>query len=184
MKGLGPRIKALREARKLTLVGVAQTTGIDQATLSRIENDVMTGTLDSHVKIAQALGLNLPELYEDVLSKIGEAKDRLVKRKLEAFSHATGAVVQLLATSILQKKMMPVLFKLKPEGLTETEEYSLGAERFVYAIKGTLEIVVGKDSKAIKAGESLYFNASLPHHFSNKSKSECWLLSVMTPSAL
>ena len=36
MKGLGDRIRELRKTRRLTLVQVADKTGIDQATLSRI----------------------------------------------------------------------------------------------------------------------------------------------------
>ncbi len=184
MKGLGQRIKTLRKSRKLTLVEVAKKTGIDQATLSRIENGVMIGTLNSHMRIAEALGLNLPDLYEDVLDKLSEAKDRSVMRKLETFSHSSGAVAELLTSGILQKKMMPVLLKLKPKGRTEIEEYPATTERFVYALKGSVEVSIGKDQKKLNPGESLYFNASLPHHFTNNSKSESWCLSVMTPSAL
>lgn len=184
MKGLGQRIQTLRKARKLTLVEVAKKTGIDQATLSRIENGVMTGTLNSHMKIAEALGVSLPELYEDVLGKLSEAKDKAVQQKLETFSHSSGTVAELLTSGILQKKMMPVLLKLKPKGRTETEEYVAGTERFVYVLKGAFELNVGKDDKKMNAGQSLYFNASLPHHFVNTSKSECWCLSVITPASL
>ncbi|OIO39633.1 MAG: hypothetical protein AUJ72_00320 [Candidatus Omnitrophica bacterium CG1_02_46_14] len=182
MKGLGQKIKALRKLRKLTLVEIAKTTGIDQATLSRIENDVMTGTLDSHMKVAKALGVHLTDLYEDVLGKINEAKDRAIKQKLEAFSYSSGTVVELLTTNILQKKMMPVLLKIKARGNTENEEYPFGAEKFVYTLKGSVEITVDQDQKILKPGESLYFNAALPHHFTNGTKSECWILSVVTPS--
>ncbi len=184
MKGLGQRIKILRKQRKLTLVDVAQKTGIDQATLSRIENGIMTGTLNSHMKIAEVLGLNLPDLYQDVLGKLSEQKDKSVQKKLETFSHSSGAIAELLTSGILQKKMMPVLLKIKSKGRTETEQYAPSTERFAYVLKGSAEIAIGKDQKILKTGENLYFNAGLPHHFANKSKSECWLLSVMTPTAL
>ena len=36
------------------------------ATLSRIENGKMTGTLDSHTNIAAALEISLPVLYKDL----------------------------------------------------------------------------------------------------------------------
>ena len=184
MKGLGQRIKSLRKSRKLTLVEVAKETGIDQATLSRIENGVMIGTLNSHMKIAQALGLNLPDLYVDVLNKIGEAKDKLVRQKLETFSHSSGAVAELLTSNILQKKMMPIALKIKPKGLTETEEYAPGAERFIYVVKGSVVAVIGKDEKRLSPGENLYFNAAAPHHFQNVTKSDCQILSVLTPASL
>ena len=184
MKGLGQRIKSLRKTRKLTLVEVAKKTGIDQATLSRIENGVMIGTLNSHMKIAEVLGLNLPELYEHVLDKISEAKDKSIKRKLETFSHSSGAVAELLTTSVLQKKMMPVLLKLKTKGHTETEEFPLPTERFIYVLKGSVELRLGKEPRSLKQGESLYFNGAIPHQLWNRHKGESHVLSIITPSSL
>lgn len=184
MRGLGQRIKELRKERRLTLVEVAKKTGIDQATLSRIENGVMTGTLESHMKISEALGLNLPALYGQVINKANEFKEKAAKRKIETFSHSSGAVSEILTTHIMQKKMIPVLLKLKAGGRTETEELPVTAEKFVYVLKGTVELGIGAARNNLKAGESLYFNASEPHHFKNPAKSESWVLSVTTPVSL
>lgn len=184
MKGLGQRIRELRKQNRLTLVTVAKKTGIDQATLSRIENGVMTGTISSHMKIADALGVNLPALYDDVISKMNQAREEKVKQKLETFSHSSGAVAELLTTGILQKKMMPILLKIKGRGKTEAEEFSPGAERFLYVLKGCVEASVAQDKKRVKTGECTYFDASQPHHFKNPAKSESWVLSIMTPTSL
>ena len=184
MKGLGERIRSLRKAKHLTIVEVAKGTGIDQATLSRIENDKMTGTLDSHRRIAEILGLRLPDLYDTVMRQIAESKDKKILQKFDTFSHAGGAVAELLTTGVLQKKMMPVLIKLKAKGRTETEELALFSERFIYVLKGAVDIGIAKAEKTLNAGESLYFNASQPHHFKNRLKSESWILSVVTPVSL
>jgi transcriptional regulator with XRE-family HTH domain len=116
MKGLGNRIRDLRKSRQLTLIDVAKSTGIDQATLSRIENGKMTGTLDSHRRIAEALGVHLPELYENVMQQIAEAKTKRAIQRPESFSYSGGAVAELLAPGVLKRKMMPVLLKLKGRG--------------------------------------------------------------------
>ena len=184
MKGLGERIRSLRKARRLTIVDVAKNTGIDQATLSRIENGKMTGTLDSHRRIAEALGVRLTELYESVMQQIAQNKDRKVLQKMETFSHSGGAVAELLATGLFQKKMMPVLLKLKGRGRTETEELPAFSERFIYVLRGSVEVVLGKEASALHQGGSLYFNAALPHSFKNKLKSEAQILSVVTPVSL
>lgn len=184
MKGLGERIRSLRKTRRLTLVEVARKTGIDQATLSRIENGVMTGTIQSHMKIADTLGINLPTLYENVIGKLNEAKETVIKRRLETFSHSSGAVAELLTTGILQKKMMPILLRIKPNGRTATEEFTALSERFVYVLKGSLEVTLGKDKQILKTGECLYVDASRPHYFSNPGKTECCAISVMTPVSL
>jgi transcriptional regulator with XRE-family HTH domain len=184
MKGLGDRIHAIRKSRKLTLVELAKTTSIDQATLSRIENGKMTGTLDSHMRIADALGVRLPDLYNEVIEKTYEAKEKAAKQKLETFSHSTGAIAELLTSGILQKKMMPLLLKIKPGGNTETEEYEAPSERFIYVVKGSIEAIFDKDSRVLSAGESLYFNSSARHYFKNSAKIEACLLSVLTPASL
>ncbi len=184
MKGLGERVKFLRKSRKLTLVEVAKKTGIDQATLSRIENGVMVGTLHSHMKIAEILGVSLPDLYKEASDKLNQAKEKAARQKFESFSHSSGAVSELLTSGVLQKKMMPVLLKLKPKGRTETEELPPGVERFVYLLKGSLEIRLDNEKKILKAGESFYFNGARPHSFKNPLNSESWSLSVTSPVAL
>lgn len=184
MKGLGQRIKVLRKERRITLIGMSKKTGIDQATLSRIENGHMTGTLESHTKIAEALGLRLPGLYEDLVVKAEEAKDRIARKKLENFSHSGGAVAELMTTAVLQKKMMPIFLKIKPKATTEIEEYPAVTERFIYIVSGSVCVSLGEDSRELKAGETLYFNGSIPHHFTNSSKTEAHIISVMTPVSL
>ena len=184
MKGLGERIRSIRKAKRLTIVEVAKSTDIDQATLSRIENGKMTGTLDSHRRIAEVLGLRLPELYDTVMRQLAESKDKKVLQKLETFSHSGGAVAELLTTGVLQKRMMPVLLKIKGKGRTENEEHSSLSERFVYVLKGTVDAVIGKECKRLSQGQSLYFQASIAHHFVNKVKTESQVLSVITPTSL
>ena len=186
MKGLGEKIRSLRKAAQLTIVDMAVKTSIDQASLSRIENGKMTGTLDSHRRIAEALGLRLPDLYESVTDPATQARDKKLAHKLETFSHSSGAVAELLTTSVLQKKMMPVLLKIKVKGHTESEEYSPQTERFLYVAKGMVELTLGrnKESRILKQHDSLYFNAALPHQIWNRFKAESWVVSVLSPSSL
>ena len=185
MKGLGEKIKSFRKKRGLTLVEISQNTGIDPATLSRIENGKMPGTLDSHMKIAESLGVRLPELYENVLTELHEEKDKKKRERVETFSHSSGAVAELLTTAALQKKMMPLLLRIKPKGRTEEEEFPLSTERFIYILQGELHLRFAGESKNLKKGESLYFTASRLHHFENPSKSqEAQCLSVISPVSL
>ena len=184
MKGLGSRIQFLRKQRKITLVEMAKKTNIDQATLSRMENEKMVGTLDSHLRIATVLGLRLPQLYEEVVQKLEAVKEKAIRHKVETFSHSSGAVAELLTTGILQKKMMPVLLRLKPKGATEIEEHPALSERFVYLLKGSAQVKIGSEERVLNPGDSLYFDATVPHSFKNTSKTDCELLSVVTPTSL
>jgi len=63
---MGKRIKELRKLKRMTLVRLSEKSGVQLATLSRIENNKMTGSLESHAQICLALGIKLSELYEGV----------------------------------------------------------------------------------------------------------------------
>lgn len=63
---LGDRIHQLRKQKKLTLGELSESSRVALATISRIESNKMTGTVEAHYRIALALELTLSELYQDV----------------------------------------------------------------------------------------------------------------------
>src|SRR5882757_9175179 len=63
---IGSKMLALRKAKRMSLTELSQTSGVQLATLSRIENMKMVGTLESHIQIAKALGVDVTELYKDI----------------------------------------------------------------------------------------------------------------------
>ena len=184
MKGLGQRIRTLRKLKRLTLVELSQKSGIDPATLSRMENGKMTGTVESHSLIAGVLGIQLPDLYGDVIERLSQEKDQKIRQKLAGYSHSNGAIAELLTTSVMQKKMMPLLIKIKGKGRTEGEQFPVFTERFLYVLKGKFEVEIGKERRQISEGESLYFDGAQYHRAVNLGSTEGKLLSVITPVSL
>ena len=65
-KGVGRRLRGLRQAKRLRLVDLARGSGVDAATISRIETGSMVGTLTAHARLAHALGIDLAALFADV----------------------------------------------------------------------------------------------------------------------
>jgi len=63
---ISKKMKSLREEKGITLTKLSRQSGVQLATLSRIENDVMTGTLEVHAKIAITLGVELSDLYKNI----------------------------------------------------------------------------------------------------------------------
>ncbi len=54
---LGPRIRALRQARRLTLRDVAARAGVTESFLSQVERDVASPSIATVGRIARALDL-------------------------------------------------------------------------------------------------------------------------------
>ena len=186
-KNVGARLRLLRRSQKVTLVELAESSGVDAATISRIETGQMSGTLESHIRLAGALGFKLTELYAGI--EEARAKDAATmqppSQHKEVYVHQTGkSSIAMLTTDILNKKLMPVLITVEPGGSTHKEEARVGTERFLYVLEGTLEAKVGEATHLLKRGSSLYFDASVPHSLKNPSRSVAKCLSVLTPPAL
>ncbi|HSA32060.1 MAG TPA: XRE family transcriptional regulator [Candidatus Omnitrophota bacterium] len=183
---IGKKVHELRKARKMSLTELAEKTGIQIATLSRIEHMKMTGTLQSHMLIAKALGIELTDLYRDLpgASAFSEAEPADDTPETERFTYNDKASYEILANNILSKKMMPVMLKIEPGGETHTEQNQPSSERFVLVLNGAIELVLKDKTITLRKNHSLYFDASFPHSFKNTGAETARVLSVATPVTL
>ena len=186
-KTIGGKLRSVRKAQGTTLIELAKRSGVDAATISRIETGRMTGTLESHAKLARALGVRLAE----VLSGLEEARAggavsvQAASRRSEVYVHQAGkSSIAMLTNDVLSKKLMPVLITIEPGGSTQKEEAKIGSEKFVYVLEGTLEARVGEEVHHLKRGSTLYFEASMPHSLKNAGRATAKCLSVVTPPVL
>jgi len=184
---IGARLRDLRKSQKVTLVELAKASGVDAATISRIETGKMTGTFESHLKLATALGVKLTELYggiEEARARSGVTVQPASGRS-EVYVHEAGkSSLSMLTTDILKKKLMPVLITIEPGGATQKEEARVGTEKFLYVLDGTLEARIGNQAHALHRGSSLYLDASIPHTLKNVGSKTVRCLSVTTPPVL
>jgi len=63
---IGEALRNLRQRRKLSLVDLSKISGVQLATLSRMENNKAVGSLKNYKCIAKALGLKLSELFAEL----------------------------------------------------------------------------------------------------------------------
>ncbi len=181
---IGKRMRLLRKEKDITLEELSEKSGVALATLSRMENNKMAGTLASHNKICKALGVSISELYRELEDETKTVEAVPKYKRTEHFIHARKAKYELLVTKTLDKKIMPLMMKLASGGKTQKEQNKPGVEKFIYMIAGTLEAIVGNETHTLKRGDSLYFDASLPHVFKNNAKTEAEAMCIISPPAL
>lgn len=179
---IGDRIRQIRKEKDITLVELAKITGIQIATLSRIEHKKMVGTLESHMSIAKGLGIDVTDLYRELENS--PTKDPHLTDPVEIFTHNDSTSVELLTKDVLRKKMMPTIIHLNGNAKSQNEQYKIGTERFIYALDNEITININKKDYLLKKGTSIYFDASLPHQFVNNSNNKIRLLCVTTPATL
>ena len=181
---VGQIIKKFRKDRRMTLTELSRKSGVAIATLSRMENGIMTGTLDSHTNICKALEITLSQLYKD-LSYPKETIDvQTSDRKPDVFVHDKSATSEMLVAKVLSKKMMPVLITIQRNGVTDTEETKPGVERFVYVLQGKISVRLGDENYPLSQGNTIYFDSSTMHSFKNIGPDEARLIVVTSPPVL
>lgn len=180
---IGKRIRELRQQKDWSLAELAKRSGVALSSLSRMETGKMTGTLESHIDVARAMGVRLTELYVGLdgaptmeLRRAEETADKVHADK--------GASFALLSKSGMQNKMLPTLLNLAPKAGTHRERGAAGAEKFLYLIKGELEITVGAEKARLRPGDSLYFLASSSHSITNSGGQAALALLITTPAHL
>ena len=186
-KTIGARLRQIRKSQRVTLVELAKRSGVDAGTISRVETGRMTGTLESHLKLATALGVKLTELYGGI--EEARAKDAVTLQppsgRTDVYVHQAGkSSMAMLTSDILKKKLMPILITVEPGGSTHKEEAKVGTEKFLYVLDGTLEARVGEATHVLKRGSSLYLDASIPHALKNAGSKTARCLAVTTPPVL
>lgn len=181
---LGPRIRSIRKAKKITLIDLSKQTGIAQATLSRIETGKMTGTVASHNKIAEVLGLGLAELYAPLDRRYEEVIHTKKETPRKAVHQGRGCQMELLTQEVTKKKITPLLATFSGNSRTSQEQNERGVEKFVWVLDGELEVNLEKETYPLKTGETLYFDASFPHRLTNPKSKTAKVFIAVSPSKI
>ena len=181
---IGKRLKELRKTQGMSLSDLAEKSGVQIATLSRIEHLKMTGTLESHMSIAKALGIDITHLYVDIIKDEDKVDFKGSKSATDVFVHSDKSSYEILTSKVLSKKMMPILLKIEPSGRTNKEQSQIGTEKFVFVTEGKIEVIIDGETYTLSKNNTLYFDASLEHCFINIGKSTAKMLCVATPVAL
>ncbi len=183
MLQIGQQVQRLRKLKKISLTELATTSGVQIATLSRIENGKMTGTVESHIQIAQSLGVDITELYQTLRPE--DAVPVTPKDRLEVISAPNDKVAtELLTRQSASKKMLPSLIRIHGKSSTTTDKGIPGSEKFIFILDGTIVVHIGDQAIKLTEKSSLYFSAAQPHSFENPLSATAKILCITTPVAL
>ncbi len=181
---IGKKIKELRKVQKMSLSTLAEKSGVQIASLSRMEHLKMIGTLESHMNIAKTLGVEITDLYIDIVKKEEKPEATNPQLPTDVFTYNDESSCDILTTNVLSKKMMPTLLKIEPAGQTTKEKNLGGTEKFVYVLSGKVNVMIGNKPYPLTKNSTLYFNASAEHYFINLGKALTKIICITTPVSL
>jgi quercetin dioxygenase-like cupin family protein len=162
----------------VSLVEVADATGISRSFLSLVENGHSDITIGRLLRLVNFYGAHISDLFPH-----SEPDDPIVVRhgqQRELASPAEGIRIFLLAPD-MQRNMTPSLALLEPTGQS-AENASHEGEEFVYVLEGEIALLFGdSDPTFLSAGDGAYFKAERPHSYKNLGKTAAQFLTVATP---
>jgi transcriptional regulator with XRE-family HTH domain len=161
-KRVGERIRATRRSQGLTLQQVAAQSGLSVGFLSQIERNLTGITLSSLVNVAKALQVPLRDLVSQpeqtaLVSHQGQ-------RKIYSIEDSSPRYERL--STVFPGSCMHAVKILVPVGY-RSEFVAHAGEELLYMLSGRLEYTVRQQMYLLEAGDSLHFDGSHLHRFSN-----------------
>ncbi len=174
LAAVGPRLRAVRLARDITLSALAGTTGISVSTLSRLESGQRRPNLELLLPLAKAYHVPLDEL-------VG--------------APATGDP-RVHLRPIVARGMTIIPLTRKPGGiqaykhilqagpLDQPNPQAHQGYEWLYVLNGKLRMVLGSQDLVLKAGEAAEFDTRVPHSLSAAGSRPAQVISIFNQAGV
>jgi transcriptional regulator with XRE-family HTH domain/predicted Fe-Mo cluster-binding NifX family protein len=176
---VGRKLRELRNRNGLSLRALADRSGLNVNTLSLVENGKSSPSVSTLQQLALALEVPIAIFFESE-----PVEKRVVFTPAHQRPQASFGSTQMhnlgkdLAGSVIQ----PFVVILKP-GMGSGEQMIVHTgHEFVYCLSGLIHYQIEQDEYFLKAGDSLVFEAHLPHCWENTGEDTAQILLILYPS--
>jgi transcriptional regulator with XRE-family HTH domain len=177
---LAERVRTLRKERGWTLEQAAQAAGLARSTLSKIENAQMSPTYDGLKKLAEGLGISVPQLFTPPRGA-GPGGRMTHTRAGEGEGHVTTTYEhELLAGGLTRKAMLPYRARIRARRFEDFDGWVRhDGEEFLFVLTGQIRLFTEFYAPIdMKRGDSAYYDATMGHNVISLSPEDATLLWV------
>jgi transcriptional regulator with XRE-family HTH domain len=176
---VGRRIKALREAMGFSLRDLAERSGVSAPMLSQVERGETSPTLAVAEKIAAGLELTLSQLL-----RLDEGEHVAVsraggRRRFERGGHRFEELTPPLPGQRADVSLHTLKAGATTGGPDDPPMHEPGSRETAVVLTGVLALTVDGTRHELHAGDSVTFDADLPHHFENDGEEQARFLAVI-----
>lgn len=180
---VGEHIRAFREKQGMTLQQFAERTGFSAALLTQVENRMVSPSLGTLVKIANAFGVTVSSFIggkEEKEFSIVRKEDRTTVSRVGLKEGGRSPYTyESLGAGKAGRKMEPFLVRLQPLSEPPTARSTHEGEEFLYVLSGKVTIRLGALSDVLEEGDCVYYNSTIPHHVHSADEREALILAVI-----
>lgn len=181
---IGGKMRDLRLRKKMGLVELARHTGLSAALLSKIERGRLFPTLPTLLRVALVFSVGLGYFFAEDRSRHAFAVMRKKDRK--RFSIAPGAkdappFFVCLDYNAIERKFNAYLadFPARTRGKPFKHDHE-GIE-FIHVLSGKLVLTMRDEETMLEAGDSVYFDSTVPHSYQRGGTRSCTAFIVTAP---
>lgn len=184
---IGGRLKAVREARKLSQRDLATRAGLTNGTISLIEQNKSSPSVASLKSLLDAIPMTMSEFFAEVESASAPkhffSANEFIELAPEDMGLGEGAArLSLRQLGYTSDKSLQILYESYPPGTdTGPDMLSHEAEEGGIVISGIIEVTVGDEVRVLNPGDGYLFDSKLPHRFRNIGDKTCVIVSACTP---
>ncbi|MFN2616687.1 MAG: helix-turn-helix domain-containing protein [Thermoleophilaceae bacterium] len=180
-RAFGPRVRALRDGMQFSLRELALRSGVSAPMLSQVERGETSPTLAVAERIADGLELTLSQLL-----RLDESEGVSVVRRDERRSGgapARGHSYEVLTPPVPGQRAEVSEHTLRPGRATGGPEdppmHEPGSRETAIVTEGRLRLVCDGLAQDLGEGDSVTFDADLPHHFENPGSDDARFFAVV-----
>ncbi len=177
---LGQRLRAYREARRLSLRELARRLGISPSAVSQIETGKSRPSVSTLYAIVTELGISLDELFSgtnDATPRAAQSvPDAAGAEKRDVQRSGRRKTIEL-ETGVRWERLTPhadpdadFLYVVYDVGGSSCQEDRLirhAGREYGLVLSGTLEVTVGFETQVLGPGDSICFDSTQPHCLRN-----------------
>ncbi|MCM2252609.1 MAG: XRE family transcriptional regulator [Ramlibacter sp.] len=183
--GLGARLRAARERQGATVRGLARAVGVSPSLVSQIERGRVMPSVGTLYAITTELGLAVDDVFKDegetVTRAAGPATAKGAARRAGGTAASSGAPVQqhetrrvirlasgvrwelLTAAPDDEIEFLYVVYDVGGESCPVDSMMQHGGKEYAYLLSGRLGVKIGFNEYEIGPGDSISFDAQMPH---------------------
>ncbi|MFH1908759.1 MAG: cupin domain-containing protein [Chloroflexota bacterium] len=176
---VGQRLRDLRAERGLSIRALAERSQLNVNTLSMIENGKTSPSVATLQQLAFALETPIAAFFEMSAPQNQIAHQKAGQRPIIAFAHGK---LEDLGAGMSSRGVEPFLVVLEPCAESGTVPIVHTGREFVFCLEGCLTYIIEDQTFLLETGDSLFFEAHLPHRWQNVGGTPTRSLLVLCPS--
>ncbi len=175
---VGQKLRTIRKARKLSIRSLAEESGLSVNTLSLIENGKTSPSISTLYQLAQPLNVPITAFFEGEHETKRIVYQRAGERPQIVFSQGH---MEKLNEGIPRLGSEPFITKLEPNANSGEMPIIYAGRELIYCLEGHITYTVNGEVFPLAPGDSLIFDAYIPHSWRNTAQTSSRALLVLCP---